>query len=107
MATGLTLEQHTYEHGGRLDWAALESPHAQLTLARAGDPIERDKQVILFYLYTDDLAALREQLRAQGVPVGERAYDPGCARLTLTRRQIPASLPAHARTRASAVLPAY
>jgi hypothetical protein len=34
-----------------------------------------------------------------------RAYDRARARLTLTRRQIPASLPPHARTRASAALP--
>src|SRR4051812_30321922 len=36
-----------------------------------------------------------------------RAYDPARAWLTLTRRQIPAALPTHARTLASAALPAY
>jgi len=61
----------TYEHDGQLDWAALESRDAQLMLARASAPIERDKQAVLSYLYADDLAALREQLVAAGVPVGE------------------------------------
>jgi hypothetical protein len=32
----------TDDHAGRLDWAALESGDAQLMLARASAPIERD-----------------------------------------------------------------
>ena len=71
----------TYEHKGELDWAALESHDAQLMLARASLPIERDKQAVLFYLYADDLAALREQLLAKAVVVGEiRDGSPGPAR---------------------------
>jgi catechol 2,3-dioxygenase-like lactoylglutathione lyase family enzyme len=71
----------TYEHDGRLDWAALESRDAQLMLAHASAPIERDKQAVLFYLYADDLAALREHLLAKGVTVGEiRDGSPGPAR---------------------------
>jgi len=71
----------TYEHDGRLDWAALESRDAQLMLAHASAPIERDKQGVLFYLYADDLAALREHLLAKGVTVGEiRDGSPGPAR---------------------------
>jgi hypothetical protein len=56
---------------GRLDWAALESGDAQLMLARASAPIERDKQAVLFYLYADDPAALRDHLVANGVAIGE------------------------------------
>ena len=71
----------TYEHEGQLDWAALESRDAQLMLARASLPIERDKQAVLFYLYADDLPALREQLLAKGVVAGEiRDGSPGPAR---------------------------
>jgi Glyoxalase/Bleomycin resistance protein/Dioxygenase superfamily len=44
---GLKLKD-TYEHGGQLDWAALESDDAQIMLARASAPIERDKQAVLF-----------------------------------------------------------
>jgi hypothetical protein len=40
-------------------------------LQRAGAPIDRDKQGVLFYLYSDDLAALRDHLLANGVAVGE------------------------------------
>jgi catechol 2,3-dioxygenase-like lactoylglutathione lyase family enzyme len=61
----------TYGHDGRLDWAALESGDAQLMLARASAPIERERQAVLFYLYADDLAALRDQLRANNIAVDE------------------------------------
>jgi hypothetical protein len=36
-----------------------------------GDPIDQADQGVLFYLYSDDLAALREQLFAGGVDAGE------------------------------------
>jgi catechol 2,3-dioxygenase-like lactoylglutathione lyase family enzyme len=64
----------TYEHDGRLDWAALVSEDAQLMLARADSPIDRNEQAVLFYLYADDLDGLdglRDHLIAQGVRVGE------------------------------------
>src|SRR4051794_3966213 len=67
---GFDLEDE-HEHDGKLDWAALESRDAHLMLARASAPIERDKQAVLFYLYADDLAALRDQLLAVGVTAGE------------------------------------
>jgi predicted enzyme related to lactoylglutathione lyase len=60
----------TYEHGGQLDWAALESRDARLMLARASAPIDARQQSVLFYLYSEDLAALRERLLAKGVAVG-------------------------------------
>jgi len=56
---------------GRIDWAALESDGAQLMVHRASVPVERDKQAVLFYLYSDDLRALRDHLLANGVAVGE------------------------------------
>jgi catechol 2,3-dioxygenase-like lactoylglutathione lyase family enzyme len=61
----------THEHHGRLDWAALESGDARLMLARASAPIERDRQAVVFYLYAEDLAELRDHLLANGVAVGE------------------------------------
>jgi catechol 2,3-dioxygenase-like lactoylglutathione lyase family enzyme len=71
----------SHEHEGELDWAALASRDAQLMLARASAPIERDRQAVLFYLYADHLAALRDQLLAHGVAVGEiRDGSPGPAR---------------------------
>lgn len=49
-------------------WAALASEHAELMLNHSHDPIDAN---VLFYLYSDDLQALREQLVAAGVEVGE------------------------------------
>src|SRR4051794_26644762 len=69
---GFDLEDE-HEHDGKLDWAALESHDAQLMLAHAGAPIERDKQAVLFYLYADDLAALRDQLLARASPSARSA----------------------------------
>jgi catechol 2,3-dioxygenase-like lactoylglutathione lyase family enzyme len=60
----------TYHHGDRLDWAALESDRAQLMLTAAGAPIDPRQQAVLFYLYSDDLAGLRERLVGDGLAVG-------------------------------------
>ena len=51
-------------------WAWLRSGDAQLMLAEAGEPVEPDKQAVLFYLYCDDVAAFREQLLQSGVDAG-------------------------------------
>lgn len=40
-------------------------------LARAQAPIDRAHEAVLFYLYADDLSALRDRLVADGVQVGE------------------------------------
>ena len=61
----------THERDGALDWAALEAGAAQLMLARAQAPIDRAHEAVLFYLYADDLSALRDRLVADGVQVGE------------------------------------
>lgn len=57
-----------------VDWAALESNDAQLMLPRAS----AHKQALLLYLYLENLAAARDHLEANGVPVGEiRDGSPG------------------------------
>jgi hypothetical protein len=57
---------------------ALESDDTQLMLARASAPIERGQAALLFYLYVENLAAARDHLEANGVPVGEiRDGSPG------------------------------
>lgn len=60
-----------FKPADHLLWAALDSQGAELMLTDASDPIDRDRQGVLFYLYSHDLTALREQLIAQGVQVGE------------------------------------
>jgi hypothetical protein len=74
---GLKLKD-TYEHGGQLDWAALESDDAQIMLARASAPIERDKQAVLFYLAPSG---------STGAPAGADSPDPPPPARQRTRRQ--------------------
>jgi len=60
-----------YEYRGRGAWAALVSGAAELMVSTDGDAIDPARQGVLFYLYSDDLAALRAQLLANGVNAGE------------------------------------
>jgi hypothetical protein len=52
-------------------WAALRSEGAELMVSTDGDPIDPGGQGVLFYLYSPNLAALREQLLADGIDAGE------------------------------------
>jgi uncharacterized glyoxalase superfamily protein PhnB len=61
-----------YTYRGNPAWAALESEGARLMVS-TGDPVDQANQGILFYLYSPNLTALREQLVAAGVSVGEIA----------------------------------
>lgn len=51
-------------------WAALESDGAEVMFQRSDAP-DPERQGILFYLYSHDLAALRNQLLAAGIEAGE------------------------------------
>ncbi|HEX6763732.1 MAG TPA: VOC family protein [Gaiellaceae bacterium] len=61
-----------YKYRGSPAWAELQSEDAVLMVS-TGDPIDQADQGILFYLYSTDLAALRGQLLAAGLDVGEIA----------------------------------
>jgi hypothetical protein len=52
-------------------WASLESQRAELMVTTDGDPVAPAAQGILFYLYSPDLAALREQVLAGGIDAGQ------------------------------------
>jgi predicted enzyme related to lactoylglutathione lyase len=67
---GLTLAS-VYKYKGTPVWASLASGQAELMVSRDGDPIDPASQGILFYLYSDDLPALREQLLTAGIDAGE------------------------------------
>ena len=56
-----------------LDWAWLQSGDAALMIARASEPIDRERQAIFFYVYCDDTAAMRALLIADGVRCGDIA----------------------------------
>ena len=60
-----------YEYRGKAVWASLRSMGAELMVSTDGDPIDPSGQGVLFYLYSDDLAALRDQLLAHEIPAGE------------------------------------
>jgi predicted enzyme related to lactoylglutathione lyase len=60
-----------YKYRGTSVWAELRSEGAELMVSTDGDSIDPAGQGVLFYLYADDLAALREQLLANGIHVGE------------------------------------
>lgn len=63
---------------GRAFWAMLNarptgSPtEAEIMFARSRGPIAHDEQAVLFYLYSEDVAALREHLLACGLADGGR-----------------------------------
>ena len=59
-----------YKYRGEPAWAELRSHGAEL-MVTTGDPIDQAGQGMLFYLYSHDLEALREQLRAAGIDAGE------------------------------------
>jgi len=52
----------------------LQSGDAALMLTKADAPVIAGQQAVLFYLYTDSLIALREQLLGSGVAVSEISY---------------------------------
>jgi uncharacterized glyoxalase superfamily protein PhnB len=61
-----------YKYRGDPVWAELSSEGAVLMVS-TGDPVDQADQGILFYLYSNNLAALRQQLLAAGIDVGEIA----------------------------------
>jgi catechol 2,3-dioxygenase-like lactoylglutathione lyase family enzyme len=60
-----------YKYKGQPVWAELCSEAAELMVSTDGDSIDPAGQGVLFYLYSSNLAALREQMVAEGIDVGE------------------------------------
>jgi len=48
-------------------WGWMQSGNAQLMVAKAGEPVVPWQQVMLFYLYVDDVAAKHAELRDAGI----------------------------------------
>ena len=67
------IVESVYKYRGRPVWAALRSEGAALMVTTDGASIDPAGQGVLFYLYSSNLAALREQLLADGIEVGEIA----------------------------------
>ena len=62
--------RHTPEGQSEPVWAWLRSGDAQLMVAEAGEPVDPEKQAVLFYVYCDDVSRFREQLVLAGVEAG-------------------------------------
>ena|SRR5215813_4145653 len=60
-----------YKYRGRPVWAALQSERAELMVSTDGDSVDPADQGVLFYLYSSNLTALREQLLAAGIDAGK------------------------------------
>lgn len=74
---GLSL-RNSHHADGRLVWAFLTGPAdepnaagARLMVALADEPVEPDRQAVLFYCWTPDVRGLRDRLLRAGVEVGE------------------------------------
>ena len=69
---------NTHAVEGELVWAYLGTPAglgvARLMLAQADAPVVASQQAVLFYCWTPDVNALRAELSADGVEVGEIEY---------------------------------
>lgn len=52
---------------GRAFWARLQSGAGEIMLARADGPVDAGQQAVLFYMYSEDVAALRRHLLASGL----------------------------------------
>jgi Glyoxalase/Bleomycin resistance protein/Dioxygenase superfamily len=68
--------RNTFTPNGETEpsWAWLASNDAHLMLAKASHPVIAEQQAILFYLYCDDVAAMRSGLEERGVTVGNIEY---------------------------------
>lgn len=72
---GFTLED-THELDGVPVWAHLSNAESRLFLVLADAPIDAGAQAVLFYLWTVDVAALRDRLLARNIPVGPIIFPP-------------------------------
>jgi catechol 2,3-dioxygenase-like lactoylglutathione lyase family enzyme len=62
---------HEFAPEGRRIWGWLERGDARLMVAEADEPVDPRAQAVLFYLYTQDLDALRARVVSEGVAAGE------------------------------------
>lgn len=60
----------TVTRNDRIMWAELRSGSARLMLAAASGTVRADEQAVLFYMYTDDVRAIRARLLEFGADDG-------------------------------------
>lgn len=63
------------QYGDELIWAWMQSlGGAQMMLVRADGPVDDSVQAVLFYVYCDDVDAMRERVLAAGHEAGPMGY---------------------------------
>lgn len=62
--------QDVAKYRDRLSWASLQSEQAEIMLEGTYGPSDPDRQRVQFYLYSHDLASLRDQLVSAGIQAG-------------------------------------
>lgn len=63
---GLAPREVMRDESGRAFWASLRAGAGSIMLTRASGPIRPEDQAVLFYLYTDDVEAMRRHLLKSG-----------------------------------------
>jgi hypothetical protein len=67
---GFVCDSVLRDEHGRAFWASAKSERAEIMFARADGPIAPEQQAVLFYMYSQDVAALRAHLISQGLHDG-------------------------------------
>jgi hypothetical protein len=67
---GFACDGAMRDERGRAFWASARSDRAEIMFARADGPIVPEHQAVIFYMYSDDAAALRAHLLAAGLHDG-------------------------------------
>ncbi|MDX1930767.1 MAG: hypothetical protein SFV81_29860 [Pirellulaceae bacterium] len=65
---GFSCESRFKDGDGRTYYAALRSGQAELMLVLASGPVDASQQAVLFYMYSQNVQALRTHLLSQGIP---------------------------------------
>lgn len=58
------------DEDGGANWCSLYSNTARIMLSRACEPVISSQQAVLFYMYSENVAGLRQHLLSQGVRDG-------------------------------------
>ncbi len=65
---GFQCDSRFSDSSGRTYYAAISSGQAELMLVLASGPIDANQQAVLFYMYSQDVLALRSHLLGKGIP---------------------------------------
>lgn len=67
---GFVPDSRLADQSDRAFWASAVSGKAKIMFAQSSGPINPDDQAVLFYMYSDDVKALRTHLLAKGLHDG-------------------------------------